>query len=130
MHREKAQMRGACVNQDISQSSELMALTDKKCVPCEGGVQPFTESQINDYLAQLKTEWEVVAFIKIKKQFKFKDFKEAMAFVNKIAEIAEKEGHHPDITINYNRVTIELSTHSIGGLSENDFILAAKIEEK
>ncbi|OHA68641.1 MAG: 4a-hydroxytetrahydrobiopterin dehydratase [Candidatus Wildermuthbacteria bacterium RIFCSPLOWO2_01_FULL_47_18] len=107
-----------------------MALTDKKCVPCEGGVQPFTESQINDYLAQLKTEWEVVAFIKIKKQFKFKDFKEAMAFVNKIAEIAEKEGHHPDITINYNRVTIELSTHSIGGLSENDFILAAKIEEK
>ena len=123
-------MRGACVNQDISQSSELMALTDKKCVTCEGGVQPFTESQINDYLAQLKTEWEVVAFIKIKKQFKFKDFKEAMAFVNKIAEIAEKEGHHPDITINYNRVTIELSTHSIGGLSENDFILAAKIEEK
>ena len=106
-----------------------MALTDKKCVPCEGGVQPFTAAQINDYLTQLKTEWEVVAFHKIKKQFKFKDFKEAMVFVNKVAEIAENEGHHPDITINYNRVTIELSTHSIGGLSENDFILAAKIEE-
>jgi len=92
-------------------------------------VQPFTAAQINDYLTQLKTEWEVVAFHKIKKQFKFKDFKEAMVFVNKVAEIAENEGHHPDITINYNRVTIELSTHSIGGLSENDFILAAKIEE-
>ena len=107
-----------------------MALTEKKCVPCEGGVQPFTEAQTNDYLAQLKTEWEVVDFHKIKRQFKFKDFKEAMVFVNKIAEIAEKEGHHPDITINYNRVTIGLSTHSIGGLSKNDFILAAKIEEK
>ncbi|MDO8577516.1 MAG: 4a-hydroxytetrahydrobiopterin dehydratase [Candidatus Wildermuthbacteria bacterium] len=106
-----------------------MALTDQKCVPCEGGVQPFTAAQIQEYVVQLKTEWEVVAFHKIKKQFKFKDFKDAIVFVNKIAEIAEKEGHHPDITINYNRVTIELSTHSIGGLSENDFILAAKIEQ-
>ncbi|MDO8633383.1 MAG: 4a-hydroxytetrahydrobiopterin dehydratase [Candidatus Wildermuthbacteria bacterium] len=106
-----------------------MALTEKKCVPCEGGVQPFTAAQIQEYIVQLKTEWEVVAFQKMKKQFKFKDFKEAIVFVNKIAEIAEKEGHHPDITINYNRITIELSTHSIGGLSENDFILAAKIEQ-
>lgn len=106
-----------------------MALTGKKCVPCEGGTQPFTVAQINDYLAQLKTDWVVLDDKKIQQKFKFKNFKEAIAFVNKIADIAEQEGHHPDITINYNRVTIELSTHSIGGLSENDFILAAKIEQ-
>ena len=124
-------------------------LTDKKCVPCEGGIQPFTEAQITEYLAQLNpsntsgpSEWEACPVeprsglygvvdgkgMKIKRHFKFKDFTEAIAFVNKVAQIAEQEGHHPDITINYNKVTIELWTHSIGGLSENDFILASKIE--
>ena len=113
-----------------------MALTDKKCVPCEGGVQPFTEAQTKEYLSQLNpsntlgpSEWEVFGAKKIKRQFKFKDFKEAVAFVNKVAELAEQEGHHPDIKIfGYNKVEIELSTHAIGGLSENDFILASKIE--
>lgn len=105
-------------------------LTDKKCVPCEGGVQPFTGPQIKDYLAELKTEWQVIDGKKIQKKFKFKDFKEAIAFVNKIAELAEKEQHHPDIRVfGYKNVEIELSTHAIGGLSENDFILAAKIEQ-
>lgn len=66
---------------------------------------------------------------KITKKFKFKNFKEAMAFINKVAELAESEGHHPDIFIFYNRVKFELSTHAIGGLSENDFILAAKINK-
>ncbi|MBI1971616.1 MAG: 4a-hydroxytetrahydrobiopterin dehydratase [Candidatus Wildermuthbacteria bacterium] len=108
--------------------AQNIPLSSKKCAPCEGGVQPFGAAQINDYLAQLKTEWEVVALRAIKKQFKFKNFREAIAFVNKVADIAESEGHHPDITINYNRVAVELTTHSIGGLSENDFILASKIE--
>jgi len=104
-------------------------LIEKKCVPCEGGVQPFNKDQIQEYLAQLSSAWEVKDNRKITKRFKLKDFKEALAFVNKIADLAEQEGHHPDITINYNRITIELFTHSIGGLSENDFILAAKIEQ-
>ena len=104
-------------------------LIEKKCVPCEGGVQPFNKDQIQEYLAQLSSAWEVKDDKKITKRFKFHDFKEAMVFVNKIADLAEQEGHHPDITINYNRVTIELFTHSIGGLSENDFILASKIEQ-
>lgn len=115
-----------------------MKLTKKKCVPCEatyrtvrgeGGVLPLTTEKIKEYLAQLKTDWAVLADKKIQQKFKFKDFREAMIFVDKVAEIAEQEGHHPDITINYNRVAIELSTHAIGGLSENDFILAAKIEQ-
>ncbi len=104
-------------------------LTDKKCVPCEGNAQPFTVSQIKEYLAQLKTEWEVEDAKKIKRKFEFPDFKAAMEFVNKVAQLAEKENHHPNIRIYYNKVVIENTTHVIGGLSENDFILAAKIEQ-
>lgn len=96
-------------------------------MPCESGTPPLNETQIKNYLAQLKTPWEVVDSIKIKKTLTFKDFKEAMGFVNKVAEIAEAEQHHPDIAIFYNKVTIELWTHAIGGLSENDFVMAAKI---
>lgn len=104
-------------------------LTEKKCIPCEGDVSPFVGKELMDYISQLHEKWEVVEGKKIRYQFKFKDFKEAMKFVNKIAEIAEDEQHHPDIKIVYNKVTIELWTHAIGGLSENDFILAAKIEK-
>jgi len=89
---------------------------------------PLTSEKIGEYLPQLN-EWEVLDNLKIRKRFKFKNFVEAMGFVNKVAEIAEEDGHHPDITINYNRVTISLTTHAIGGLSENDFIVAAKIDE-
>lgn len=115
-------------------------LIQKECVPCEGGVPPLGPEEIKNYSSQLKTEWEVLDGNppapeatarqgKIKKLFKFKNFKEAMVFVNKIADLAESEGHHPDIEIHYNKVEIILWTHSIGGLSENDFILAAKIEK-
>lgn len=119
-----------------------MDLLQKKCVPCEGGMPPLTEDTINDYKKMLQTSWEIVfdstidtqgkpeegAGKKLTQEFKFKDFKEAMVFVNNVADIAETEGHHPDISINYNRVILELTTHAIGGLSENDFIMARKIE--
>lgn len=105
-----------------------MNLIEKKCVPCEGEITPFTEAQIKEYQVQLNPEWEVSGLRSIIRKFKFKDFKEAMAFVNKVAEVAEKESHHPDIEIHYNKVVLELSTHAIGGLSENDFILASKID--
>jgi 4a-hydroxytetrahydrobiopterin dehydratase len=107
----------------------MIHLSDKKCVACEGGVPPLTSQEIAGYQAELKDPWEVVSNKKIKKEFKFKDFKEAIGFVNKVAHLAEEEGHHPDIYIVYNRVGIELWTHAIGGLSENDFILAAKVEK-
>jgi len=102
-------------------------LLTKKCVPCEGGVAPMDSRQANDYMAQV-LGWQLGVDVKgISKKFEFKDFKEAMVFVNKVAELAESEGHHPDIYIFYNKVDLKLSTHAIGGLSENDFILAAKI---
>ena len=104
-------------------------LHDKKCVPCEGGILPLGENEIASYLSQLKLEWQVVSNKRIKKEFKFKNFKGGIVFVNKIAALAENEGHHPDICIFYNRVRIELWTHAINGLSENDFMMAAKIED-
>jgi len=107
-----------------------MNLSQKKCIPCEGGTKPFTKEEIEQYNQMLKSPWEVVEEKKIKRQFKFKDFTEAMQFVNQVANIAEKEQHHPDIAIVWNKVTITLTTHSIGGLSENDFILASKIENQ
>ena len=112
-----------------------MALHSRKCIPCEKGAKPLGFTEINEYFSELMGRWEKVAMApdgqikKIRSRFEFKDFKEAMIFINKVAAIAEEEGHHPDIFISYNKVTIELWTHSIGGLSENDFILASKIEK-
>lgn len=103
------------------------SLVHKKCVPCEGGVQPFGLEKIEEFLLQVKG-WERIENRKIQKHFKFKTFKESIEFVNRVAEIAEQENHHPDIHILYTKVTLELTTHAIGGLSENDFIMAAKID--
>lgn len=114
----------------------MVGLHEKKCVPCEGGTPTLTREQISEYQKQLQTPWEVVESNlpagrqeKIHREFVFKDFIEAIEFVNNVAELAEKEDHHPDIHISYKKVTIELWTHAIGGLSENDFILASKIEK-
>ena len=104
-----------------------MDLTQKHCKPCEGVVKPFTPDQIEKYNSALTTVWEVIDNKKISRNFTFKNFKQAIAFVNKVADIAESESHHPDIHISYNRVTLILWTHAIGGLSINDFILAAKL---
>ncbi|KKQ85826.1 MAG: putative pterin-4-alpha-carbinolamine dehydratase [Parcubacteria group bacterium GW2011_GWF2_38_8] len=103
-------------------------LLNKKCVPCEGGTVPLSKSETEKYLAQA-SDWVLDEKGKtISKEYKFKDFIGAINFVDKISEIAEAEGHHPDIHIFYSKVLIELSTHAIKGLSENDFILAAKID--
>ncbi|MBI4092046.1 MAG: 4a-hydroxytetrahydrobiopterin dehydratase [Candidatus Levybacteria bacterium] len=106
-----------------------MDLTKKRCEPCEGGTKPFGSKEIETYMTYLKTPWEASEDLrKIERKFKFKDFKEAMKFVNKVAELAEQEGHHPNIFNSYNRVTITLWTHAINGLSINDFIMASKTE--
>lgn len=104
-------------------------LTQKKCVPCEIGTPPLKQEQFAPLLRQLKLEWQVTGNKKIQHEFKFKDFRQALDFVNKVAKIAEEEGHHPNIHIYYKKVLIELTTHFIKGLSENDFIIAAKIED-
>lgn len=103
-----------------------MNLKDQTCIPCKGGMPPLTQEQAKIHLEQIP-QWDLKEN-KIERNFVFKNFKEAMIFVNKIADIAEKEGHHPDITISYNKVHISLTTHAIGGLSVNDFIIASKID--
>ena len=106
-----------------------MDLVKKHCVPCEGGTPPFSKEQEREYLAKVKN-WSLITDgeHKIRRQFTFKDFKGSIRFVNKIADIAEQEQHHPDIYIFYNNVQIDLFTHAAGGLSENDFIVASKID--
>ena len=103
-------------------------LADKKCVPCEGGVDPMLPHDAEEMLKRLD-EWSLIDGAHLlAKHFVFPDFKHTMVFVNEVARVAEEEGHHPDMTVSYGSVTIELMTHAIGGLSENDFILAAKID--
>ena len=102
-----------------------MSLHQKKCLPCEGGVPKLEAKLVQELLKQVPG-WQVQDD-KLTRQFQFQDFKAAMRFVNQMAEIAEHEGHHPDFWVSYNRVKVELWTHAIAGLSENDFILAAKI---
>lgn len=107
-----------------------MDLTSKKCVPCEGGVPPFTQEQVEQYQKEISDAWEVLDGKKLFLKKKFEDFKTAMVFVNKVADIAEADQHHPNIEIFYNIVKLTLWTHAIAGLSENDFILAAKIDSQ
>lgn len=107
------------------ESSELLS---KKCKPCEGGVEPLTREEALNYMNGIDGEWELVDNVIIKKIYLFEDYAKTMDFVGKVAIIAEEEGHHPDMCVHYGRVEIELTTHAIKGLSENDFILAAKID--
>ncbi len=101
----------------------------KRCVPCEGNTPPLGEKDIRNYLPEV-SGWTVRDDNKeIWQEWEFKDFRRAMRFVSAVAMLAEFEGHHPDIHVRYNRVRLELSTHAIKGLSINDFILAAKIDE-
>ena len=105
------------------------ALAGKHCVPCEGDALPLAEPQIVALRGEIDPAWEVMKNKKLSRSFpRFKNFVAAMTFANDVARLAEEEGHHPDIYIHYNNVRLELSTHAIGGLSENDFILAAKID--
>lgn len=105
-----------------------MDLAQKKCVACEGGVAPLNKKEAEVLLKQVNG-WTLSGDARwLSKESKFKNFKEAMGFANKITDIAEAEGHHPDLQISWGKVVIELTTHAIKGLSENDFILAAKID--
>ena len=103
-----------------------MELAEKRCVPCRGGVPPLKGEE----LARLQPQvpgWEVVEDHHLSKSYKFPDFLTALAFVNRVGEVAEQEGHHPDIYLSWGKVGVQIWTHKINGLTESDFILAAKI---
>ena len=103
-----------------------MSLIEKMCKPCEGEMPPISDKKAQTLLKEI-SGWSLKE-AHLLKEFKFKDFKEAIGFVNKVAEIAEMEDHHPNISIQYNKVSLDLWTHAVKGLSDNDFILAAKID--
>jgi len=107
----------------------LKELSAKKCVPCEGGVPPLTPAQAKLLRKQLHKDWQLADdFKSLKRSLKFKDFYRTMSFVNALAHIANTEDHHPDLSVGYNYCHVVFATHSIGGLSENDFICAAKLD--
>lgn len=103
-------------------------LASKTCVPCRGGVPPMKGSQLESYLKQV-SGWKAVNDHHLTKSFAFSDFKQALAFVNKVGAIAEEQGHHPDIFLTWGKAEVTTWTHKIDGLTESDFILAAKIDQ-
>jgi 4a-hydroxytetrahydrobiopterin dehydratase len=102
-------------------------LAAKNCVPCRGGVPPLAGQELTKLSEQLP-DWKVIDGHHITKVFKFPDFRQALAFVNKVGAVAEEQGHHPDILLSWGKAEITTWTHSINGLTESDFILAAKID--
>ena len=106
----------------------MSTLAAKTCVPCRGGIPPL-KGQGLDSLHQQVPEWQVVNEHHLARQFKFPDFKHALAFVNRVGELAEEQGHHPDMLLAWGKAEITLWTHKVNGLTESDFIMAAKIDE-
>jgi 4a-hydroxytetrahydrobiopterin dehydratase len=106
----------------------MSELASRQCVPCRGGVPPLQHEAITDLLGQLDG-WEVVDQHHLKKNYRFANFREALAFVNRVGDLAEEQGHHPDICFGWGNAEISIWTHKIDGLTESDFVLAAKIDQ-
>ncbi len=109
----------------------MSKLADQTCVPCRGGVPPLKGDKLEQIHRQLDdpTQWKIVNEHHLVRAYKFPDFKSALAFVNKIGQVAEEQGHHPDILLGWGKVEITIWTHAVDGLTESDFILAAKIDQ-
>jgi 4a-hydroxytetrahydrobiopterin dehydratase len=105
----------------------MTELASKSCVPCRGDVPPLRGTELRELSRQIPG-WEVVDEHHLKREFRFKNFREALDFVNRVGKLAEEQAHHPDIDFGWGRATIKIFTHKIDGLTESDFILAAKVE--
>ncbi len=113
----------------MAKQSQETQLAEKKCVPCQAGAEPLKGKALQEIHDQLDNGWELVEQTRIEKEFRFDDFRQALAFVDRVGELAESEGHHPDLLLSWGRVKVTLWTHKIKGLHENDFVLAAKIDQ-
>lgn len=107
----------------------MSRLAEQECVPCRGGVPPLEGEELNELRRELDAGWDVVESHHLEKSFDFPDFVSALDFVNRVGELAEEQGHHPDLHLSWGEVRVEIWTHKIDGLTESDFVLAAKIEE-
>jgi len=106
----------------------MSELAQKECIPCKRGAPPLKGQELKELLDKLGGGWQVVDEYHLEKEYRFTDFRSALAFTNKVGELAEAQGHHPDIHLSWGKVKLILWTHKIGGLSESDFILAAKAD--
>lgn len=104
------------------------SLADKKCIPCRGGVAPLKGKEIEPLLHKLGNGWKVVKEHHLEKEYDFPDFRHALNFTNLLGQVAEEEGHHPEITLGWGKVKLQIWTHKIDGLTESDFIIAAKAD--
>ena len=107
----------------------MSELAQKTCIPCSGGIPPLKGAEITQLQEQLDKGWNVVEEHHLERNFSFDNFRQALDFTNKVGELAEGEGHHPDIYLAWGKVGVKIWTHKIDGLTESDFILAAKIDE-
>jgi 4a-hydroxytetrahydrobiopterin dehydratase len=106
----------------------MSALAEKQCIPCKGGIPPLKGQELARLVRELDGGWQVVEERQLEKEYRFKDFREALGFTNKIGELAEAQGHHPDIYLAWGKVKLTIWTHKINGLTESDFVLAAKAD--
>jgi 4a-hydroxytetrahydrobiopterin dehydratase len=106
----------------------MTTLADKQCVPCRGGVPPLEPGEVARLLDELRGGWRVIDNHHLEKTYTFDDFRQALDFTNRVGEVAEAEGHHPDIYLSWGQVQLEIWTHKINGLTESDFVLAAKAD--
>ena len=106
----------------------MNTLAGKQCTPCKGGVPPLRGKELARLAGELGGGWQVVAEHQLEKEYQFKDFREALDFTNKVGELAEAQGHHPDIYLAWGKVKLTVWTHKINGLTESDFVLAAKVD--
>ena len=106
----------------------MSQLNEKKCVACEGGIASLTTEEILTLKNELRNNWDVINEHHLEKEYKFANFQKALDFTNQVGAIAEQEGHHPDIHLSWGRVRLVIWTHSVNGLTENDFVLAAKCD--
>ena len=112
----------------MSKDDLTYRLSEMQCQACRGGVEPLRGAAVEGYLKRIDPAWEVRDERCLERVFKFRDFQQALDFTNAVGRVAEEQGHHPEITVSWGRATVRIWTHKIGGLSENDFILAAKID--
>ncbi|MDP6431003.1 MAG: 4a-hydroxytetrahydrobiopterin dehydratase [SAR324 cluster bacterium] len=105
-------------------------LAKKTCIPCKGGVPPLKGAKLDDLLEKLKNDWKIIKEHHLEKEYSFKNFKEALNFTIKVGELAENQGHHPDIFLAWGKVKLTIWTHKIDGLTESDFIFAAKADKE
>ncbi|MDP8959072.1 MAG: 4a-hydroxytetrahydrobiopterin dehydratase [Actinomycetota bacterium] len=106
----------------------MSELADQECIPCRGGVPPLEGDDLEELSARLDEGWRVVDQHHLEKEYRFKDFRGALAFTNRVGELAEEQGHHPDIYLSWGKVRLLIWTHKIDGLHESDFVLAAKAD--